>query len=154
MAHVEQTVQVLLNFVTGESSSGNTVVPVIGHSSRLEIERPQEGETTRDIVCAHQECGRRLRVRILGLQETRARRRTLRRRAAVAGLAAIVSWTLMAVLLGLPWAAFFGLAAPPLAATSVILAVRAHGHLGISRPNEVLTGPYGGPAAKGRHVIV
>ncbi|WP_149181997.1 hypothetical protein [Streptomyces sp. TRM49041] len=151
---MEQTVPVLINFVIGEALSGNTVVSVVGHSSRLEIERPQEGEATRYVVCAHHDCGRRLRVRILGPRETRARRRTLWRRAALAGLAAIVSWTLMAVLLGLPSAVFFGLAAPPLAVTAVILAFRAHGHLGISQPDEVLTRPHGGRAVKGRHVIV
>ncbi|WP_340561947.1 hypothetical protein [Streptomyces sp. GSL17-111] len=135
-------------------STGRTATALVDHSSTLELERPETGGATREIVCGHPECRQRLRVHVLGVRETRARRRTLWRWAAVTGLASVVSWTLVALLLGHPPSVFFGLAGAALTATTLVLAFMAPGHLGVSRPDPVLTGPSGGTGRKGRHVIV
>ncbi|GAA4681669.1 hypothetical protein GCM10023347_40710 [Streptomyces chumphonensis] len=73
MARLGSRVAGRVNFVTGGVGTGRTATPVIGHSCRLEIERPESGSVVREIACGHPTCRQRLRVH--GLREARARRR-------------------------------------------------------------------------------
>ncbi|WP_431784451.1 hypothetical protein [Streptomyces chumphonensis] len=154
MARLGPHVAGRVDFVTGAVGTGRTATPVIGHSCRLEIERPESGSVVREIVCGHPTCRQRLRVRVHGLREARARRRALWGWSGAAAAAAGLAWTLTAGLLGEPAAVVCGLAGAALGATAAILAFTARAHLGVGRPEPVPTGPWGGTGAKGRHVIV